>query len=157
MEHEEFIGRVRQQAGLASTGEAERACRATLETLGEVMPERLADNVAIQLPREAGEHLRRPVAEAGVGGRFVLGDVPPPVADRAGVSESQAAVIAHAVVDALFAATEGGLMAEVTDYLPPDLREYVTPAPSSRDQDESGQVAYGQAAYGQATPERGHG
>jgi hypothetical protein len=66
-------------------------------------------------------------------------------------------VIAHAVVDALFAATEGGLMAEVTDYLPPDLREYVTPAPSSRDQDESGQVAYGQAAYGQATPERGHG
>jgi|1185.fasta_scaffold667104_1 uncharacterized protein (DUF2267 family) len=157
MEHEEFIGRVRQQAGLASTGEAERACRATLETLGEVMPERLADNVAIQLPREAGEHLRRPVADAGVGELFGRADFITTVADRAGVSESQAAVIAHAVVDALFAATEGGLMAEVTDYLPPDLREYVTPAPSSRDQDESGQVAYGQAAYGQATPERGHG
>jgi uncharacterized protein (DUF2267 family) len=157
MEHDQFIGRVRRQAGLSNTGDAERACRATLETLGEVMPERLADNVAVQLPREAGEHLRRPVAGAGVSELFGRADFITTVADRAGVSESQAAVIAHAVVDALFAATEGGLMAEVADYLPPDLREYVTPAPSPRGQDEPGQVAYGQAAYGQATPEREHG
>ena len=71
--------------------------------------------------------------------------------DRAGVSEPQATAIVRAVVDALFAATEGGLMAEVSDYLPPDVREYVTPAPSPRDQDEPGQVAYGQAAYGRTS------
>ena len=157
MEHEEFIGRVRRQAGLSSTSDAERACRATLETLGEVMPERLADNVAVQLPREAGEHLRRPVADAGVRAVFGRADFITTVADPAAVSESQATVIAHAVVDALFAATEGGLMAEVSEYLPPDLREYVAPAQGTREQDEPGQVAYGQAAYGPGTPERGQG
>lgn len=156
MEHEEFIGRVQRQAGLPSTGDAERGCRATLETLGEIMPEGLTDNVAVQLPREAGEPLRRPVADAGAGELFGRADFITTVADRAGVSQSQAAVIARAVVDALFAATEGGLMAEVVDYLPPDLREYVTPARTAQAQDEPGQVAYGQAAYGPATPERGH-
>ena len=150
MEHEEFIGRVRQQAGLPSTGDAERACRATLETLGEIMPERLVDNIAAQLPRDAGEHLRRPVADAGAGELFGRADFVTTVADRAGVSESQAAVIAHAVVDALFAATEGGLMAQVSDYLPPDLREYVTPAPSPRDQDEPGKSRTGRPRTGRA-------
>jgi uncharacterized protein (DUF2267 family) len=142
MEHEEFIGRVRQQADLPGTGDAERACRATLETLGEIMPERLADNIAAQLPREIGAHMRRPVADAGAGELFGRPDFVTSVAERAGISEAQAALIAHAVVDALFAATQGGLMAEASDYLPPDVREYVTPAPSSRDQDEPGQVAY---------------
>jgi uncharacterized protein (DUF2267 family) len=155
MKHEEFIGRVRQQADLSSTGEAERGCRATLETLGERLPEGLTDNLAAQLPREVGEHLRRPVADAGAGELFGRADFVASVAERTGVSESQAALIAHAVVDTLFAATEGGLMAEASDYLPPEVREYVTPARSPRGQDEPGQVAYGQAAYGPGTPERG--
>jgi uncharacterized protein (DUF2267 family) len=156
MEDAEFIGRVQQQAGLPSAGDAERACRATLEALGEIAPEGLVDNIAAQLPSDAGEHLRRPIADAGTGELFGRADLVTTVAGRAGVSESQAAAIVHAVIDTLFAATEGGLMAQVSDYLPPDLREYVTPAPSPRGQDEPGQVAYGQAAYGQGTPERGH-
>jgi uncharacterized protein (DUF2267 family) len=156
MEHDEFIGRVRQQAGLPGTGDAERACRATLETLGAILPESLADNIAAQLPRGIGAHMRRPVADAGVREVFGRADFVTRVAERAGVSELQAALIAHAVVDALFAATEGGLMAEASDYLPPDVREYVTPARSPQDQDKPGQVAYGQAAYGKGTPERGH-
>src|ERR1044071_2500939 len=112
MEHAEFIGRVRQQASLPSTGDAERACRATLEALGEIAPEGLMDNIAAQLPSEEGEHLRRPIADAGSGALFGRADFVTPVAGRAGVSDHQAAAIVRAVIDTLYAATEGGLMAQ---------------------------------------------
>jgi uncharacterized protein (DUF2267 family) len=46
MRHDEFIGHVQQRARLSSRGDAERASRATLETLGERVPEGLADNLA---------------------------------------------------------------------------------------------------------------
>lgn len=133
MRHNEFIERVQQQAGLASSGDAERACRATLETLGECMgdwmPGGAAGNIAAQLPPGIGEHLLRTVGHPGRGdgGRLGRSDFVPRVAARAGVDNAQAAYIAHAVIDAMFAATEGGMMAEVTETLPPDLREWVTP------------------------------
>jgi uncharacterized protein (DUF2267 family) len=129
MEHAEVTGRVRQQAGLPGTGDAERACRATVEALGETAPEGLVDNIAAWLPREDGQHRRRPAAAAGPGGRSGRADFVTTVADRAGVSEPQAAAIVRAVIDTLFAATAGGLMAQVSDYLPPDQRECVAPAP----------------------------
>ena len=123
----EFIERVRQQARLSSRGEAERACHATLETLGEWVPEGLADSIAAQLPREIGDQLREPGGGVAAEGEFNGADFVPRVAGRAGVSTGQAAHLARAVVDSLTAATEGGLMARVTQTLPADLREYVTP------------------------------
>jgi uncharacterized protein (DUF2267 family) len=158
MEHDELIGRVQNQARLSSRSDAERACRATLETLREQLPEGLADSIAAQLPQGIGEQLRLATVHsgAGTGERSGRADFIARVAERAGVSEPQAAFIARAVIDVLFAATEGGLMAQVSEYLPPDLREYVTPARSPREQDVPGQVAYGQAAYGQGSPRRGH-
>jgi uncharacterized protein (DUF2267 family) len=39
MQHDEFIGQVQNRAKLPSRGEAEGATRATLETLGERIPE----------------------------------------------------------------------------------------------------------------------
>jgi uncharacterized protein (DUF2267 family) len=128
MEHDEFVGRVQQQGHLSSMGDAERACRATLETLGEQVPERLLDNIAIQLPRELAAHLRR-TEQPGAEGQFRRSDFIARIAERAGVGDDQAAYIARAVLDALAAATEGGLMAKVTESLPADLREYVGPAP----------------------------
>jgi uncharacterized protein (DUF2267 family) len=146
MRHNEFIERVQQQADLSSSGDAERACRATLETLGECMgdwmPGAVAGNIAAQLPPGIGEHLRRTVAHPGRGdgGRLGRGDFIPRVAARAGVDNAQATYIAHAVIDAMFAATEGGMMAEVTEVLPPDLREWVTPGSSGLTPGTSGQA-----------------
>ena len=132
MEHDEFLERVQYQARLASRDDAERACRATLDTLSEWVPEALADNIAVQLPHEIGDHLRRSGEHAGTAERFGRADFIPRVAARAGVSADQAADIARAVMDALTAATEGGLMAKVTETLPADLREYVTPGQDPR-------------------------
>jgi uncharacterized protein (DUF2267 family) len=56
MRHDEFIGQVQNRAKLPSRGDAEGATRATLETLGERIPENLAVNLASQLPQEIGEH-----------------------------------------------------------------------------------------------------
>jgi uncharacterized protein (DUF2267 family) len=125
MEQDEFIGRVRQQGRLSSMDDAERACRATLAALGEQVPEGLVDNIAIQLPPGIADHLR----QAETDEEFGRSDFISRVAGRAGVGEDQAAYIARAVLDALAAATEGGLMAKVTASLPADLREYLTPAP----------------------------
>lgn len=141
MDHDEFIGRVQQQGRLSSMDDAEHACRATLETLGERVPEGLVENIAVQLPHEIADHLRRTEVrqQSGTHVHFGRGDFISRVAERAGVGDDQAAYIARAVLDALNAATEGGLMAKVTESLPADLREYVTPAP------EPGSWAHGNA------------
>jgi uncharacterized protein (DUF2267 family) len=55
MRHDEFIGEVQHRVKLPSRGDAERATRATLETLGERLG--APDNHAAQLPPEIGRHL----------------------------------------------------------------------------------------------------
>jgi uncharacterized protein (DUF2267 family) len=131
----EFLERVQHQARLSSRAEAERGCNATLETLSEWVPEGLAGSIAAQLPHEIGDQLRRTGGDAAADGQFSGADFIPRVAGRAGVSIDQGAHIARAVIDALTAATEGGLMARVTDTLPADLREYVTPGQEFTPQD----------------------
>jgi uncharacterized protein (DUF2267 family) len=69
MKHDEFIGRVQHYARLASRGDAERATRATLETLGERLAGGEPKDLASQLPPEIGAHLLRC---AGTGERFSL-------------------------------------------------------------------------------------
>lgn len=131
MQDEEFLGRVWHQARLSSRDDAVRACRATLETLSEWVPAGLADAIAAQLPHEIGDYLRPAGPHEGTDAGERLGNASfvGRIAGRAGVGDDQAAGIAHAVLDAMTAATEGGLMARVTDSLPADLREYVTPPP----------------------------
>lgn len=67
MQHDQFIGQVQARAHLSSRGEAERATRSVLETIGERIPEGLAENPAAQLPHEIGEHLRRTEVYDGYG------------------------------------------------------------------------------------------
>jgi uncharacterized protein (DUF2267 family) len=128
MQHDEFIGHVQDRAHLSSRGDAERACRATLETLGERVPEGLADNLAAQLPHEIGEHLRRTEVfqGQGTGERFGRRDFIARVAERAGVREQQAAFIIRAVTEVVDEATQGGVMSKLTESLPGDIRELVT-------------------------------
>lgn len=127
MQHDEFIGLVQNRAKLPSRGEAERACRATLETLGERVPEGLADSLASQLPQEIGEHLRRTEVYGGMGTgeRFDRPEFVARIASRAGVRESQAAYLGRSVFEVVNEATQGAITAKVRDSLPPDIRQLV--------------------------------
>ena len=58
MQYDEFVGKVHNQARLASSGEAVRAIQATLETLAERIAGQEAEDLAAQLPREVGKFLR---------------------------------------------------------------------------------------------------
>ncbi|WP_103939447.1 DUF2267 domain-containing protein [Thermomonospora echinospora] len=128
MQHDAFIGLVQNRARLSSRGEAERACRATLETLGERLPEGLTDKLAAQLPHEIGEHLRRTevYGGTGTGERFGRHDFVERIAARAGVDERKAAYLARSVLEVVHEATQGKIIEKVEESLPPDIRELVT-------------------------------
>jgi uncharacterized protein (DUF2267 family) len=128
MQHDEFIGQVQARARLSSRGDAERATRATLETLGERIPEGLADNVAAQLPQEIGEHLRRTIVYGGVGTgeRFDTGEFVRRVSERSGTDEPQAAFLVRVICEVVDEATGGILTRKVAESLPDDLRKPVT-------------------------------
>src|SRR5690606_5859216 len=128
MQHDQLIGQVQARAHLGSRGEAETACRATLETLGERLPEGLADNLAAQLPREIGEHLRRTevFGGAGTGERFDRHTFIERVANRAHTDDPQAAFRSRVVLEVVGEATQGGVMDKVKDSLPNAIRELVT-------------------------------
>lgn len=57
MHYDEFIGRVQNRARLASSGDAVRAIRATLEVLGERLFGGEAQDLAAQLPPEVAQYL----------------------------------------------------------------------------------------------------
>ncbi|MFC4053800.1 DUF2267 domain-containing protein [Actinomadura syzygii] len=128
MRHEAFIGQVQDRARLSGHGEAERATRAVLETLGERIPEGLADNLAAQLPHEIGEHLRRTevYGGAGSGERFDRHDFIERVAARSGTDEPRSAYLARVVLEVTDEATQGGVTRKVRESLPADIRSLVT-------------------------------
>ena len=119
MEHDEFIGQVQVRARLASRGEAERATRATLETLSERLAGGAGDKLAAQLPREIGEHLRRGTSPTGE--RFSLDSFFTKVSEREGVQRAQAAFHARAVLEVVDEATQGSVLTKVRDQLPDEF------------------------------------
>jgi uncharacterized protein (DUF2267 family) len=95
--YEEFIDRVRRQAGLGSSSEAETAVRATLTTLGEYLD---GEPVLVShLPEELAEHLRREPSGHIVSSS--LDDFMEEVGKREGANTDEASAHAHAVVDVL--------------------------------------------------------
>lgn len=126
MNHDEFIGQVQSRAQLPSRGAAEGITRATLETLGERIPEQVAAHVAAQLPTEIGEHLRRTVTMGGAGSgeRFGLDEFSDRVADRGHLQVPDAVYGSRVVLEVLGEATEG-VVGKVRDSLPEELRGLV--------------------------------
>ena len=127
MQHDAFIGYVQERARLGSRGEAERATRATLETIAERIPAGLAENLAAQLPHEVGEHMRRvthAVDEPEEGERFGRIEFLDRVAERAGggTEAGDAASWARAVFAVVDEATSGSSTHKVFDSLPDDVR-----------------------------------
>ncbi len=122
MEHDEFIGQVQHRARLASRGEAERATRATLETLAQRIADGAAKNLAAQLPSEIGEHLRRHAPEhAGTGEQFSLDEFVERVTEREGVDKPAAAFHARVVLQVADEATTGSLMTKVREQFPSEF------------------------------------
>lgn len=117
MKHDDFIGQVQARARLDSRGAAETATRATLETLGERLPEGLATNTGAQLPVEIGRHLEQERTE-----RFDLDEFWQRVADRetAGVELPQAAFHSRAVMSVVAEAVTGGQLEKIQDALTPE-------------------------------------
>ncbi|AXB41355.1 DUF2267 domain-containing protein [Amycolatopsis albispora] len=127
MQHDQFIGQVQNRAQLPSRGDAEAATRATLETLGERIPENLAENLAGQLPQEIAEHLRRTVTlgGAGTGESFGRDEFIHRVAQRSRTGEPEATYRSRVVFEVLREATVGGVVHNVRESLPDDLRVLV--------------------------------
>jgi uncharacterized protein (DUF2267 family) len=117
MEHDAFIGHVQQRAHLPSRGDAERATRATLETVARRLEGGLAENIAAQLPPEIGRHLTvmEPYAKLSLDEFFVE------VSIREGVDLPLAVHHARAVIETLDEALTGGGIAKMREQLPPEF------------------------------------
>jgi uncharacterized protein (DUF2267 family) len=122
MTHDEFLGHVQNRARLASTGEAETAVRATLETLAERLEAGLADNLAAQLPQELGRFLRGDVAENFR--RTTVQEFFQRVCDREGAAVDPAAAAYHTrvVLEVLQEAVSPGIIQKVLATLPEEFR-----------------------------------
>lgn len=119
MKHDEFIGQVQHRARVSSRGEAEKATRATLETLAERLSGGEAKDLASQLPTEIGEHLRG--AWSSIGERFSLDEFFQRVSLREGVDLPQSVFHARAVIEVLREAVSKGEMDDVRAQLPAEF------------------------------------
>jgi uncharacterized protein (DUF2267 family) len=118
MQHDEFIGQVQARARLSSRGDAERATRATLETLAERLAGGLKDKLAAQLPPELGRHLKQQPAASDP---FGLDEFFQRVAKREGIDLPQATFHTRAVIEVVGEAVTQGQLAKVRDQLPAEF------------------------------------
>jgi uncharacterized protein (DUF2267 family) len=110
LRYDEFIGQVQHRARLSSRAEAERATRATLETLAERLVGGEAHDLAAQLPPELAHSLQLP--DAGIGAKFTLDEFFELVSEREGVDLPDATFHARVVIGLL---TEVVSMGEIKD------------------------------------------
>ena len=116
MKYDEFIAQVRHRARLSSHAEAERATRATLETLAERLAGGEAHDLASQLPRELANALQLP--DAGIGAKLTLDEFFELVSEREGVDLPDAAFHARVVIGVLTEAVSQGEIKDVLVQLP---------------------------------------
>ena len=114
MQYDEFIGRVQNRARLATTGEAVRATRATLEVLGERLFGGEAKDLAAQLPREIAHYMETDRSSESFGlDEFFLR-----VSQREEVELPDAIHHARAVISVLRDSVTEGEMRDVMAQLP---------------------------------------
>ena len=126
MKHDEFIGQVQHRARLGSRGDAERATRATLETLGERLAGGEPKDLASQLPPELGRHVLEGLA--GLGEPFSLDEFFRRVSVREGVDLPKAAFHARMVISVLREAISPGEIDDILSQLPPEYDRLFAPA-----------------------------
>ncbi|MFD8862989.1 DUF2267 domain-containing protein [Streptomyces sp. NPDC059590] len=147
MRYEELTSQVQALAQLPDRRSAERAVRATLETLAERIPDGLTDHMAAQLPPEAAYSMRRVAAshEASPaqrayrrnhGERFDLTGFAGRIAWRARTSEDEAIREASVFFEVLDSAVSPELMDRLYKALPSDIRELLPEARAFEGQQE---------------------
>ena len=119
MKGDEFIAEVRNLAELASNEEAEKATRATLETLGERLAGNEPSNLAAQLPPEVASY----VGGSGSGEPFSVDEFYDRVAQREGVNRDEAIRHARAVATVVQTAVTGGEIDDVRSQLGNEYEE----------------------------------
>jgi uncharacterized protein (DUF2267 family) len=122
MNFDQFTGQVQNRLELPGTGEAVRAIRATLTTLGERLQAGEAEDLAGSLPMEVDFYLTGAVRDHGQ--RFDWGEFVDRVREREGATDRRAGADAayHArVVVALMAdVVAPGEMRQIRSQLPAD-------------------------------------
>ena len=121
MDYHDFVGEVQNRLELSGMGEAVRATRAVLTTLGERIQEGEASDLAGPLPMEIDRYL----IEADSGQQFGYDEFVDRVAERAGLEEgddgrAEAVYYVQAVVALLAELVTGGEFEEVRENLPAD-------------------------------------
>jgi uncharacterized protein (DUF2267 family) len=119
LKRDEFVKRMQEMGELGSREEAERAIRATLETLKQRLAGNEPDNLAAQLTEDLANPLR------GEGGRegFALAEFHRRVAEKEGVDESRAIRHARAVALVLQEVVTTGEMDDVRHQLKDEYAE----------------------------------
>ncbi len=117
MKYDEFINEVQARGHMESCEEAERATRATLETLAERLAGGEPHDLASQLPPELAEHLRYEGEETG--NPFSLEEFFERVNDKEGGGVLPRAVYhARVVTEVLGEAVTKGEMEHIRSQLP---------------------------------------
>ncbi len=111
MKYDEFIKHVQTVAQLNSREEAERATKATLETIKERIVGNEGKDLASQLPKEIGQYLRGREGEDGQ--HFPLEEFIKRVSEKEGVEPTTAVIHARAVFCVLQDAVTPGEFADV--------------------------------------------
>ncbi|MEF8807295.1 DUF2267 domain-containing protein [Natronomonas sp.] len=97
MNFDEFTGKVQHRLELANTGEAVRAIRATLLTLGQRIAEENAEDFAASLPMEIKWYMTGAVHEHGQ--RFDWQEFVDRVSEIEGIDPADAAYHARVIID----------------------------------------------------------
>jgi uncharacterized protein (DUF2267 family) len=125
MKRDEFVEKVRERGRMSSRGEAERATRATLVTLGEYLSGGEGLDLASQLPQGLEEHLRRQPPDRSE--FFSLNDFVQRVGEIEGVDFEEALAHARAVMGILWEAVSRGEMEDVRRQFPSEFAPLFEP------------------------------
>jgi uncharacterized protein (DUF2267 family) len=121
----EFTSTIQTVADIDSKEQAERAIRASLETLSERILGDEASQLADQLPEEIGQCLRG--REGKMGEPFSLEDFYQRVSNREGVDTPSAAMHARAVFVTINSAVTSGEYEDIKSNLPEEYKELFAP------------------------------
>lgn len=129
MEYSEFITHVQSLAQSNSREEAERATRATLETLKERIPGDEVQEVAAELPSELSETLQATDAKGSES--FNLQEFISRVSQRENIEPTTTAIHVRAVFAVLQNAINPEKFAKFHHYFSHDYEELFTTSPTS--------------------------
>jgi uncharacterized protein (DUF2267 family) len=121
VKYDEFIAQVQRRADLSTKDEAERAIRATLETLAGRLAGGEAKDLAAQLPPEIAIYLQQPLV--GAGEDFSLDEFFRLVSEREGIELAEASFHARVVLGLLTEAVTMGEIEDVRAQLPAEFRQ----------------------------------